>query len=166
MNFYIENKLVTLRGSSYVFDEANQKTFEVRGKLFSPTKKKFICDLNGNRLYMVRNKYWHLFRRHIFIYDLQGGKRKYLKLTKKFWRGYIIECEDDWALEGKFLQGISILKNGETVGRFARSHNAVTLLSSKDAYSLEVYAPADAALLVALVIGYDNIFDAISGTRD
>ena len=76
MKLYLQNKLISLGESSYVLDEAGKNFFQVNGKVVSPTRKKFLCDLQGNTLYMIRNKYWHFFTHSAFICDGNGQKNR------------------------------------------------------------------------------------------
>ena len=81
MKLYLQNKLISLGDSSYVLDEAGKNFFQVNGKVVSPTRKKFLCDLQGNTLYMIRNKYWHFFTHSAFICDSNGQKIVKIKVA-------------------------------------------------------------------------------------
>ena len=61
MKFYVKNKFLSWGGSSEVLNENKEPIYKVKGKVFSITHKKYICDMEDNRLFMVRNKYWHFF---------------------------------------------------------------------------------------------------------
>jgi len=45
MKLYVKNKLISVGGSSDVLNENQEPHFKVVGKVFSPTKKKVITDL-------------------------------------------------------------------------------------------------------------------------
>ena len=47
MEVIIRNKLFSLRGSSSVKNEQGEDVFFVKGKLFSPTHVKWVCDTRG-----------------------------------------------------------------------------------------------------------------------
>ena len=163
MALLIKNKLVSLSGSSYVLDENGNKIFEIRGCFPSPTRKKHIYDMKGNLLYTVRNKYWHFFRKSAYILDgRRGDDEKVCRLKERFFIGWdFIDSRENLKMEGKFLQGLHIIKKGTTIGKFYRKHNAATFfVDTHDMYCLEVYNAQEAAFLVAVVIAYDNVCDA------
>lgn len=49
MNFSVKNKIISLGGSSFVTDDNGDKMFRIKGRIFSPTHKKIICDTAGNK---------------------------------------------------------------------------------------------------------------------
>lgn len=53
MTFSVKNKFVSLGGGSFVEDDNGNRLFKVKGKMFSPTRKKILCDINGKKT--VRN---------------------------------------------------------------------------------------------------------------
>ena len=67
MQVSIRNKWVSLGGSSTVKDMDEKDVLFVKGKIFSFTRKKFVQDLSGNTLFVVRNKFWRLFQRKAFV---------------------------------------------------------------------------------------------------
>lgn len=155
MRLIIKNKMFSLGGASKVLDEDKNPKFLVKGKVFSITKKKRICDLEGKVLYRVRNKYWHWLYRYAFIDDAEGNRVAKLKLgvgfNRKFWvEGY----KDEISVEGDiFRWNFSIKKNGEEIGSLTRRLDLV------DSFTLDIDNEEDAAFLVATVIGIDNIYD-------
>ena len=158
MKVFIKNSLISLGGSSEVFDEENKPIFIIKGKVFSPTKKKKMCDANGNLLYTIRNKYWTMFYNKIFVIDPEGNRVATIKKGK--WslnRKYKIEdCVDSMEIQGKFFSRTSnILRNGEVAGVITRE---ITLV--RDAFSLDA-DEKDIPFLTALVIALDNLGDKI-----
>ena len=164
MNFFIKNKIFTLRGSSYVLDEKGNNAYEVKGKYFSITNKKFIRDMQGNNLYMVRNKYWRFLRRSIYIYEYKDGKyEKLCRIFAPLFTKWKIKNygENKFEIEGGFLSAIGgiLLKDGEKqLGKYATSFDLASIFV-RDAYVVDVYEPKYAALLVSAAIGLDNIRD-------
>lgn len=155
MRVFIKNKLVSLGGSSTVKNDMQQDVYFVKGKVISPTKKKKICDLKGNVLYTVRNKWFRLFSYKAFIKDADNKKiaciRRGLFNYKKFdIEGY----KDEISIQGEFFSLRSqIVRNGVVVGTIDRQFTLV-----QDAFCLEG-AEQDMPFLIALVIGIDNITD-------
>lgn len=152
----IRNKWITLGGSSYVTDKDENKVFNVKGRIFSFTRKKFINDLEGNTLYIVRNKFWHLFVKRAFVLDKEGNK--VCTVRKKFWslrsKFFIDDYKDELIIDGNILTyNFDIRKNGVSIGHVARK------ISLRDSFVLTCYTKEDEAFLVALVIAIDNIID-------
>lgn len=61
MRVYIKNKVWSWGGGSSVIDENKNPVYQVKGKVFSITHKKFVCDLNGKKLFTIRNKWFNFF---------------------------------------------------------------------------------------------------------
>ena len=74
MKVYIKNKIFSWGGGSSVLDENKNPIFQVKGKVFSITRKKFLCDAEGNRLYTIRNKWLNFFVHKAYIYDREKNK--------------------------------------------------------------------------------------------
>lgn len=155
MRVFIKNKLVSLGGSSTVKNDLQQDVYMVKGKVISPTKKKKICDMNGNVLYTVRNKWFRLFSYNVFVKDANNKRiacihRGAFNFTTYEIRGY----GDELSIQGEFFSPHSqIVKNGVVIGTIDRQFTLV-----QDAFCLEG-AQQDIPFLIALVIGIDNIVD-------
>ena len=161
MRLIIKNKLVSLGDGSFVCDENGNKVFAVKGRIFSPTRVKKIYDMEGNYLYTVRNKFWH------FVYDsvfVMHEKEKIAMLSNNRWdfkRKFVLKgYQDEIVISGNLFQfpdiKMEITKNGKKIGTLTKNFNLI-----RDAYTLDVDSEEDAGFLVALVIGIDNIYDAM-----
>ena len=53
MTFSVKNKIISLGGSSFVTADNGDKMFRIKGRIFSPTHKKIVCDTAGNKLFVV-----------------------------------------------------------------------------------------------------------------
>ena len=163
MRVLIRNKLVSLGGSSQVLSENKEPLYEVKGKVFSITKKKFIYDMQGNLLYVVRNKWFNFFTHNAYIFDAQGNKiarvkNKYFSIGAKY---LVLDYPDEILFDGKFFsRSCKILKNGEEMGVLTRDF---TLFA--DHFTLDG-EEKDIPFLIALVIAIDNIQDKRSKDRD
>ncbi len=156
MRFWVKNKIITFGGSSFVTDEQGNKMFKIKGRIFSPTHKKIVCDVAGNRLFVVRNKFWHFFRRSAFVINIDG--EKLLKITKKFWTNHFIvdNYDSEIEIDGTWVGwNLEVLKDGKLAGRISRN---ITLV--RDSFRVETSADEHNALLTAIVVAIDNIFDA------
>lgn len=160
MNLYVKNKMMSVKGSSFVLNDEAEKVFEVKGKFFSPTCRKLICDKEGNLLYTVRNQYFHLFTKKALIYDAQGNK--YCKVKER-WIGRVTDvrdCPDNIVFQGNGLgKGVSMYKNGSLMGTWFIDISSASDLF-RDSFRIEVVSEGDAALLTALMIAVDNIRDS------
>lgn len=160
MIVYIRNKLMSLAGSSTVKDDQGNDVYKVKGKLrmFSPTRKKYVCGVDGQKYYMVRNKFWHFWMPSVFIYE-EGQKIAHVK-SKMSWgkRTFIVEgFGSDIKIEGQnFLgTGLDIIKDGAKVGNIKRNFTLI-----RDSYILEA-DEKEMPFMIALVIALDNFSDAI-----
>ena len=160
MKLFIKNKLVSFGGSSFVTDEGDNQVYRVKGKIFSPTHKKKIYDMDGNLLFVVRNKFWQMFSKNCFIYNSDG--EKVAKVQSKDWdfknAYYIMGYNDEIEIAGRFLQfpnmELTINKNGQKIGTLTKNFTIV-----RDSYTLDIENEDEAPLFVALTIAVDNILD-------
>lgn len=157
MRVFIKNKLVSLGGSSAVVDENNNPVYTVKGKILSPTHKKIIKDLNGKKLYTLRNKWFNWFVHKVYIYDAQTKKKvatvkdKFFNVHKEF---FVDGYGDEISTEGDFFSlSTTIYRNDTPIGEINRQ---ITLI--RDAFCLEA-DEKDIPFLIALVIAIDNITD-------
>jgi len=157
MKLLIQNKLVSMGGSSKITDESGKEVFFVKGKIGSPTKVKYVRDMNKKVLYIVRNKYFHLAKRSAFIYN--ADKVLYSTVTRNIsvQKDYEITGADgNLKIDGTIMGwNFDVIYKGEKVGHIQRKLRMAT-----DAFELDVKDPEDAAFLVAIVIALDNIEDA------
>lgn len=156
MKVYIKNKIWSVGGGSSVLNENQEMAFQVKGRVFSPTHVKHICDKEGKKLYKVRNKWFNFFVHKAYIYDADKNKIATVKdkmfnvNNEYFVKGY----KDEIKIDGNFFSlSCNILKNGEVVGTIRRQINFIA-----DAFELEANEE-DIPFLVALVIAIDNIAD-------
>ena len=156
MKVYIKNKYWSWGGGSSVVNENKEPVYQVKGKVFSITRKKYLCDMEGNRLYTIRNKWFNWFIHKAFVYDSNNNK---IATVKDKWfnikNEYFIEgYKDEIKIDGRFFSlSSTILKNGEPMGTIRRQLTFFT-----DAFELEANEE-DIPFLIALVIAIDNIVD-------
>lgn len=156
MKFYINNKLMSIGGSSEVLDENNKKAYKVKGRAFSPTKVKKIFDMNGKFLYKVRNKFWRFVRNYVLIYD--SSKKLIGKVTtEKVVGGSFVlqEYEEEIALT-RINNGLEITSGEKQIAIMKYKMAMMT-----DKFELEVLDENYKDLCIALVIAIDNYRDRI-----
>lgn len=156
MQLSIRNKWISLRGGSVVQDLSGKDVMKVKGKFFTVTRKKFVCDLQGNVKYIVRNKFWRLFIRRAFVLD--ANKKILVRIRRKFFSvhdRYFIDTDlGQMEIMGNIFQfNYQIKLNGQEVGHIARK------VSLRDSFVLTIDDRFDPYLMVALVIAIDNITD-------
>ena len=156
MELIIRNKWVSFGGSSYVKDINDKELFNVKGKIFSFTRKKFLYDMDGNLKYIIRNKFFRLFQRKAFILNEKGEeicliRRKIFSLHDHY---FITSSLGDLEIKGNILQyNYSITLDGKEIGHIARR------VSLRDSFVLTLDDNYDAATFIAFVIAIDNITD-------
>ena len=156
MKVYIKNKFWSIGGGSSVVNENKEDVFKVKGRAFSITRVKYVCDLEGNRLFKIRNKWFNWFIHKAYIYDankhmIATVKDKWFNVNQEY---FVMGYKDEIKIQGKFF-GLTtqILKNGEVIGTIRRQ---ITFIN--DAFELEANEQ-DLPFLIALVIAIDNITD-------
>ena len=160
MRIFIKNKIMTLRGSSTATDDTGAPVYEIAGKFFSFTHKKFIRSLTGYTLYTVRNKFFNFFFHKAIIKDGEGNKVAYVRNTFGFRNRYKVSgYHDEITIDGEFLSfNMTIARNGVPIGTIHRDFNLV-----RDSFILDS-DDENMPFLVALVIAIDNIVDDISNS--
>ena len=156
MKVYIKNKFWSIGGGSSVVNENKEPVFNVKGRVFSITRVKYVCDLQGNRLFKIRNKWFNWFIHKAYIYD--ANKNKIATVKDKWFnfnnQYFIMGYKDEIKIDGKFFSLSSqILRNGEVMGKIKRQFTIIN-----DAFELEA-KEEDIPFLIALVIAIDNITD-------
>ena len=156
MKVYIKNKIISWGDGSTVYDENKNPIYKVKGKIFSITRKKTLCDMEGNKLFKIRNKWINWFVHKAFIYDNNNNKiatvkDKWFNINNEY---FVMGYKDEIKIDGKFFSLSSkILRNGEVMGTIRRQ-----MFSIKDSFELEANEE-DIPFLIALVIAIDNITD-------
>lgn len=153
MKLTVRNKFFTLGGASYVLNEAGEKVYKVKGKLFSPTRKKTIKNMQGETLYKVRNKWFNFIFNKAYIMDAEG--EKVAKVTNNGLSGFkLVDYPDNVLVKNGLKWKREIYKNGVCVGSVSRNIDLF-----RDAFTLEINDDEDVPLFVAIVIAIDNIRD-------
>lgn len=163
MKVFIKNKLISIGGSSEVYNENQEVIYNVKGKVFSPTKKKLMYDSNGNLLYVIRNKYWTFIYDSVFVYDANGNKVATIKKGKWSIKPVykIIDSVDSLEIKGKFFsRHAQILRNEQVVANMSKEFTIIN-----DAFTLEA-EEKDIPFFTALVIAFDNFRDNRNKDRD
>ena len=157
MHITIQNTNL-VRGNSIVKNEAEEDIYFVKGKLkiFSPTRKKFINDAQGNTLYTIRNKWFRFLFNSAIIKDSQGNKMK-LKTKMSFKTFYTLTGAGYNYTVGKNPDGygVAIFKDEQVIATFNKYGSGFV----NDRYNVDCANEKDVAMVVAIVIAVDNISD-------
>lgn len=160
MKVVIKNKFFSLGGSSSVKTETGEDAFFVKGRVFSPTHVKWVCNKEKKKLFKVRNKWFNFINERAYVYE---GKTKVARVKHPLFSGkkYVVEgYKDEILIDGDFFGGLStITRNGKPVGTINREFAVVN-----DTFTLEA-EEADMPFMIALVIAIDNIIDKITKTK-
>ena len=164
MKLIIKNKFLSLTGKSTIKGEDGKDVYLVKGSFMNPFKTKKILNLNGEILYVIKNKFWNWMSHTAYIYNPDGEllgsvkKHKYLKYrtfeTEGFDSSYKIERE-------LFSLTSNIIKDDNIVATITRP-----LIAFVDTYELETEDEANLQMYAALTIAVDNIGDEIKKERD
>lgn len=156
MKVFIKNKLISIGGSSEVYNENQEQIYKIKGKFFTLTKKKRMYDMQGNLLYTIRNKYWRLASDYVYVYDAEGDRVATIKKGRWGFKDdyQIIDTEDEMMIDGRIFGFESyIMKNGQRAGKITRNISII-----KDAFTLEA-DEKEIPFFTALVIAFDNMVD-------
>ena len=159
MKLIIRNKWFSpFKQSSYVRDETDTKDlYQIEGKFWTLTSKKFVKDLNGDIKYMVRNKFWKIFIHRAFVFDAEGNK--ICTVRRKFWSLHDRYFIDDCSLGNMEVMGnilgfdYNITIDGKQIGHVTRK------ISLRDSFILDASDEYEPEFLIAIVIAIDNISD-------
>lgn len=157
MKVFIKNKFFSIGGASSVKNERGEDVYFVKGRAFSPTRVKHVCDKSGKKLYKVRNKFMNFLSHRAYIYDATT-KTKIARVKHPFFgmKKFVVEgYKDEILIDGEFFSLRStIVRNGKPIGVIDRE-----LTIFKDAFCLDA-DEADIPFLIALVIAIDVITDS------
>ncbi len=156
MELQIKNKWISIGGSSVVQDLDGNDVLKVKGKILTITAKKFVTTLDDEVKYVVRRKFFRLFRRRAIVEDTNKNpiakiSRKVLSLHDRY---FVESSLGQMEIIGNIFQfNYKIILNGKEVGHIARK------ISLRDSFVLTIEDGFDYMLFVALVIAIDIITD-------
>lgn len=143
---------LTPAGGAIVTDGYGNELYKAKGKVLSLFRKKRLFDLNGEKLYTIRNKFWRLPFSYSAIIKNSEGEAARIKSKFHNFQFTVKNCTDDIVIEGRFLDpNFAIYKNG-VLAATARSQ-----LSLNGKMVLDVVNASDNEFMVALVIAMNNV---------
>lgn len=156
MELQIKNKWISIGGSSVVQDLEGNDVLKIKGKILTITAKKFVTTLDDEVKFVVRRKFFRLFRRRAIVEDINKNpiakiSRKVLSLHDRY---FVESSLGQMEIIGNIFQfNYKIILNGKEVGHIARK------ISLRDSFVLTIEDGFDYMLFVALVIAIDIITD-------
>ena len=160
----IRNKFWSITGKSFVKDSEGNEPFLVKGAIFSPRKKKTICDKDGNPLYTIKNKLFTWWNKQVMIFNFEGEELGRIKkgdfsVTANY---QVIGFDDNYTIKGPIVSLTkTIFKNDKEVATIRRNINLFV-----DKFTLDTQDEENVALYLAFVIALDNIMDRKKKERD
>ena len=162
MKVFIQNKSISLGGSSKVKNEQGEDIYFVKGRAFSISHVKWVRDMQRNKLFKVRDSIGTFTRKSkAFIYD--ESKTKIATIKRAFGSVSKFEIQSyDGDIRINFTTPYiaSVIKNGREIGKIDRTPQnlAKQFFFGADSFCVES-DDADMPFLIALVIAMDNLTD-------
>jgi uncharacterized protein YxjI len=153
MDLIIKNRF-TPAGGSYVQDLSGKDIYKVKGRWLSFTRKKFVMTMDGKLLFMVRNKFWRIFRHSAMVYDPKGNM--VLKAMREISAAdsySVTGYEPELSVVGQVMNyNYEILCGDRVVAKIFRP---ITFVNAT--YEVTILDETLTTLLIALVIAVNNI---------
>ena len=153
MKLTLKQKVISLKESFTVMDEAGEPVYEVEGKLISVGHKLTVRDMAGSEAAYIHQKFFALTPKY-FI-EVNGQPEAELKgHITLFKPHYTLEtAQGDWDIRGDFAQHEYEMKRGkEVVATVTRQW-----LSWGDSYLLDVPNDEDAVTALCVMLAIDCV---------
>ena len=153
MNLHFKEKQYGWGDKFYIFDDNNQRKYQVRSSVLLWSKKWEICDLDKNVLVSIKNEPKSLLKKKYYIFI---NEQKAAAITKEISPipKYTIEGLD-WQMHGAMLHEYEMLSKGQEVLSF---HREITHWGDRPV--LKVTSPADELLALAVVTTISYVMNA------
>lgn len=152
MRLYIKQRVFSVRDKYDIYDENQNSIFHVWSKIISLGAQIFLCDMNGQELYHIKERITMFLKK----YELYQGERLVASIQqnlKLFNNSLSIQSSyGNFEIQGDFLaMDFQIYQDGSTIGIISKKW-----FSWGDSYELSIQEGVDAAFFTALVITIDN----------
>ena len=166
MKLTVKNTFLSPTGKSTIHKEQGGHAYKVKGSFMNPKKTKKLLSLDGEVLYVIKNKFWNWLNHTAFIYNADGEllgsikKHKYLRARTFQSEGF----ESVYKIERElFSLTYSVYKDDKVVATITRPFKFFSLV---DTYEVETEDEANMPFYLALTLAVDNIGDAIKKEKD
>ena len=157
MRYLVQERIFSLRADFWIEDEDGNRVFLVDGKALSLRETFELKDAYGNLLILIRKKIFAM-RDTMEIENGRGSSRPSARRSsRRFKHRYEIDLADGTRLEavGNFADKDWELKDGhQVIGRISRHWFRI-----RDTYGVEVEQGVDDALIIAIAICIDRIYE-------
>jgi uncharacterized protein YxjI len=158
MRYLVQERIFSFTTDFWIEDEAGNRVFFVDGKALSLRETFELKDANGNLLIAIRKRFFSMRE----TMDIEDGNGVIATVRQAFFsplrHRYNVDLADGSQLEavGNFVdKDWELLDgNGQTVGRISRQWFRI-----RDTYGVEVEPGADDALVIAIAVCIDRIYE-------
>ncbi len=155
MRFLIQQKFFTLKDRFFIKDERGYDCYEIADKLVTVGNKFWVNTVDGNNLYFMRQKLFHLMPH----YEIYQGEEVVAKVRARFrpFRAKVEVQSDrfgDILITGNVMNWDFEIKRGDEMLGVINKH----ILKVRDTYTLEIMARIDPAFMIALAILVDAMY--------
>lgn len=155
MRFLIQQKFFTLKDRFFIKDERGYDCYEIADKLVTVGNKFWVNTVDGNNLYFMRQKLFHLMPH----YEIYQGEEVVANVRARFrfFRAKVEVQSDrfgDILITGNVMNWDFEIKRGDEMLAVINKH----ILKVRDTYTLEIMARIDPAFMIALAILVDAMY--------
>ena len=123
MKLIVKNKFLSLTGKSTIKTEDGKEAYKVKGSFMNPLRTKKLLSLDGELLYVIKNKFWNWMSHTAYIYNADGELVGSIK-KHKYLRHRIFESEgfdSNYKIEREFMSLLSnVFKDDKIVATINR----------------------------------------------
>ena len=157
MRYLVQERIFSLRADFWIEDESGNRVFLVDGKALSLRETFELKDAYGNLLILIRKKFFSMRE----TMEIENGNGLIATVRPAFFspikHRYNIDLADGSRLEavGNFIDKDWELTDGrQVVGRISRQWFRI-----RDTYGVEVEPGMDDALVIAIAVCIDRIYE-------
>lgn len=156
MKLYMKQKVFSWADKFTVKDEAGNDRYDVEGELFSWGKKLHIYDFRGNEVAFIQQKVFSFLPR-FYVYVNGQQVAEIVKEFTFFRPRYRIDGLD-WTIDGNFFaHDYEITADGCLIASIEKEW-----MTWGDCYRLDIQAPEDEIIALAVVLAIDCVMDSNS----
>jgi uncharacterized protein YxjI len=156
MQYFIKQKVFSLKDKFDVLNENQEPVFSVEGKMFSLKNKLEFSNMNGEVLFYAEKQLFKLFPEY-FIFNNHGEQVAVVKKKFGFTPKYeVYEGNHSIQVQGNFIaHSFEITKNGSRAASIQKK-----LISWGDSYMIDIADQGSAILYLFITIVIDQVAQA------
>ena len=154
MDLYIKQKVFSFGDKFFIYDEAGNEVYSVKGEIFSLGKKLHLYDRNENELAFITQKLLTLLPK----YYISSNDQQIAEVVKEFtlFRPKYTVNGLGWTVEGNFFEHSYVVSDG--------NRDVVTVekqwLSWGDSYHVSIADGVDPVAAISVVLVIDACIEA------